>query len=304
MTGLSRRTFIAGAGACILSGVQAGRAFAFSKMQVGDGELTVVSDGGLMQPLKATYPDVDEGELKALLAANSLPIDMLKPDCNVTFLKRGDRLIAFDAGAGANFMASAGKLAANMAEAGIDPAAVTDVIFTHAHPDHLWGIQDEFDELLFANAAYRISQAEWDFWSSPDAMNNVPEERKAFVAGAQNRFGLIKERISFFKPGDEVAPGVEAVDTNGHTAGHVSFMVHGGEGAMIVGDAIASQFISLEKPDWPTASDHDPEAGIKTRLKLLDRLVSDKSRVIGYHFVHPGAGRIERKDLAFRLAAD
>lgn len=304
MTGISRRSFLAGACACVSAGPQTGRAFAFSKMDVGDGELLVVSDGGLMQPLKATYPGVEEGELKALLGANSLPTDMLRPDCNVTFLKRAGRLIAFDAGAGANFMESAGKLAANMAEAGIDPAAVTDVIFTHAHPDHLWGIQDEFDELFFANAAYRMSQAEWDFWSSPDAMSKVPEERKVFVAGAQTRFGLIGERISFFKPGDEVAPGVEAVDTNGHTAGHVSFMVHGGDGAMIVGDAIANQVISLRNPEWRTASDHDPEIGVKTRLKLLDRLVSDKSRVIGFHFTHPGAGRIERKDLAFRLAAE
>ncbi|MFX6226410.1 MBL fold metallo-hydrolase, partial [Acinetobacter baumannii] len=69
--------------------------------------------------------------------------------------------------------------------AGIDPAKVTQVLFTHAHPDHRWGALDEFDTPAFPNATHHMAQAEWDFWFAPDVFARLPEERHAFAAGAQ-----------------------------------------------------------------------------------------------------------------------
>jgi glyoxylase-like metal-dependent hydrolase (beta-lactamase superfamily II) len=293
-------------GVTALAGLAAARitrpARAIGRLGAGDGELVTVSDGHLQLPMGFAFPEVPKNELHQLLSANSLPLDTVRSDCNVTILERGDRVIIFDAGSGPNFMPTAGMLVDNLAEAGVDPADVTDVIFTHAHPDHLWGVTDDFDELVFPNADYRMSQAEWDFWSSPETLAAMPEERKSFVVGAQNRFAAIEERISFFKPGDEVAAGVEAVDTPGHTPGHVSFMVHGGgEPVLIAGDAITNAVVSFGKPDWPTGSDQDPALGATTRAMLLDRMASDKARIIGYHFPHPGAGMVERQHGAYRF---
>ena len=127
----------------------------------------------------------------------------------------------------------------------------------------------------------------------------MPEERQTFVVGAQNRFAVLEDRIAFISGGDEVLPGVEAVATHGHTPGHMSFMVHGAEPLLIVGDAITNSVISLAHPDWPTGSDQDPQQGAATRTTLLDRLASDKARVIGYHFPHPGAGHVDRADGAY-----
>jgi glyoxylase-like metal-dependent hydrolase (beta-lactamase superfamily II) len=280
------------------------QARAIGRLAAGDGELVTVSDGHLQLPMGFAFPEVPKDELNQLLSANGLPLDTVKSDCNVTILKRGDRVIIFDVGSGPNFMPTAGMLVENLSEAGVDAADVTDVIFTHAHPDHLWGVTDDFDELVFPNADYRMSQAEWDFWSSADTLAAMPEERKSFVVGAQNRFAAIEERISFFRPGDEVVAGVEAIDTPGHTPGHVSFMVHGGgEPVLIAGDAITNSVVSFNKPDWPTGSDQDSELGAKTRAALLDRMATDKARIIGYHFPHPGAGMVERKEGAYRFAA-
>jgi glyoxylase-like metal-dependent hydrolase (beta-lactamase superfamily II) len=54
--------------------------------------------------------------------------------------------VLFDVGSGPNFMASAGKIAEALDAIGVAPDAVTHVLFTHAHPDHIWGVKDDFDE--------------------------------------------------------------------------------------------------------------------------------------------------------------
>lgn len=274
---------------------------AAAKFSAGEAELTVVSDGNLVLPAAFIFPDIEEAERTALLTEYNLPTDTLSPDCNISLLRSGDRLAIFDVGSGPNFMPSAGKLVENLAEAGIDPAEVTDVIFTHAHPDHFWGLTDELDELVFPDATYRMAQVEWDFWKADDTLDKMPEDRKSFVVGAQNRMPLIEGRIELFAPGTEVFPGVEAVDTPGHTPGHVSFMVHGGSEPMLIAGDVLSNAVSFAKPDWHWGTDQDPALGAQTRKKLLDRLAADKVRLIGFHLPHPGSGMAEAKGDGYRF---
>lgn len=276
-------------------------ASAAAKFAVGAGEITVVSDGNLVLPSAFMFPDIAEAERTALLTEYHLPTDTLSPDCNISLLRSGDRLAIFDVGSGPNFMPTAGKLLDNLAEAGIDPADVTDVIFTHAHPDHFWGLTDELDELIFPDATYRMGQVEWDFWRADDTLDKMQEDRKSFVVGAQNRMPLIEDRIELFAPGTEVFPGVEAVDTPGHTPGHVSFMVHGGSEPMLIGGDVLSNAVSFAKPDWHWGTDQDPALGAQTRKKLLDRLAVDKVRLIGFHLPHPGDGMVQAEGGAYRF---
>ncbi|PVB62337.1 MBL fold metallo-hydrolase [Labrenzia sp. 011] len=278
------------------------RALAEANLTVGDHEITVFSDGHLSLPMDFVLPEQSAEEISALLTPHGMATNMLTPDCNITLLRSGDRLVLFDVGAGPNFQPGAGELLTRLEGAGIDPSDITDVILTHAHPDHLWGILDDFDDLLYAQASIHVPQGEWDFWRAEDTLAKMPDARKSFVVGAQTRLDAIEDQVSMILPGDEVLPGVEAVPTHGHTPGHMSYMIHGGsESVFVVGDAISNAVISFEKPEWASGTDQDRDQGIATRKMLLDRLALDQSRVIGFHFPHPGKGRVEKASRGYRF---
>jgi glyoxylase-like metal-dependent hydrolase (beta-lactamase superfamily II) len=303
---LTRRTLLAGGLAATGMGLfgQPRRAAAETTLSLGEHEITVFSDGHLTLPMNFVLPEQSDAEIAALLKPHGLATDALTPDCNITLLRTGDRLVLFDVGSGANFQPTAGELPARLEEAGIDPSDITDVVLTHAHPDHLWGILDDFDDPLYPEAGIWVPQAEWDYWLADDTLANMPEERKSFVVGAQARLEAIADQVSMIRPGQEVLPGVEAVDTSGHTPGHMSYVLHGGgDSVMVVGDAITNAIISFEKPDWPSGSDQDRDKGIATRKALLDRLATEQTRLIGFHFPHPGNGRVDRAGGAYHFAA-
>ncbi len=274
-------------------------------LSLGSKNLRTISDGNLVLPMSFLLPNVPEAERTAFLESRGLDSTQLSPECNLTLLEDGDRRILFDAGSGVNFMPTAGKLPETLEAAGIGADTITDVVFTHGHPDHLWGILDDFDEIAFPEATLRFPRAEWDFWRSDDAIAAMSEGRQAFAVGAQNRLAAMEEQVELFDAGQEVAPGVEAIDTSGHTPGHTSFAVHGGgESAVIIGDAVTNHAFSFARPKWPSGSDQDTQAGIETRLKLLDRLATDKSTIIGFHLPNGGVGKTERDGAAYRFVQD
>jgi glyoxylase-like metal-dependent hydrolase (beta-lactamase superfamily II) len=182
---------------------------------------------------------------------------------------------------------------------GLTPDDITDVIFTHGHPDHLWGVLDDFDEPLFLNAAYKMGQVERDYWMDPDTVNTIGEARASFAAGASRRIEAIDGMLETFEDGAEVAPGVTAMATAGHTPGHMSFAVSSGDTTvMVIGDAVSNDHVAMARPDWPSGSDQDTEMGAATRARLLDQLATDQMLAVGFHMGGGGLGRVERRATA------
>jgi len=273
-------------------------------LQLGSKTIDVVSDGRLTLPGRFVFADMPEGELQSILEKYGVPKDQVMPDCNLTLVRDGDRTILFDVGAGPNFMPSAGKLSEALETLDVDPTDITDMVFTHAHPDHLWGVLDDFDEPLFPEARHLIGQAEWEYWMDPATVDTIGEARQAFAAGAMRNLKAIEDMAIFFKPGDEVLPGIEAHATYGHTPGHTSFEIRSGtESVMVIGDAITNHHVAFEKPGWEANSDQDRSMGAKTRTMLLDQLAAEKMKLIGFHLPYPGIGYAEKKDGAYRFVA-
>lgn len=293
---LTRRLLVT-AGACAF----ASHSFAQVVAQLGGGgeTLTILSDGSFELPLSMLARDVAPAELAAEAKQSGLTRSVL----NVTCLKRGKEVILFDCGSGANFLAGSGKLGESLKAAGIEPEAVTHVLFTHLHPDHFWGALDEFDTPLFPNARWLVASPEIAFWSDPKVYEHLPEDRHAFAAGAQRIAKELGDKLERLEPGREWLSGIEAVATPGHTPGHVSFALQTTGGpVMVLGDALTHPQISFARPEWRPASDHDADLAVTTRRRLLDRLSQDKVQVIGYHL--PSAvGRVERQGGAYRFVA-
>ena len=300
---LSRRTLLASTAATFALGLPAGAATPH-RFRHGDFEIIVVSDGHLVLPTSFLAPEAPPAQRAALLKAAGQDTEQYQSPTNITLVRKGSELILVDAGSGDRFMPTAGKLFDNLKDAGIDKAAITKVVLTHGHPDHLWGALDDLDDLVLPNAAYYVGATEWDFWHGENATRGLPAERAGFVTGARRRFDAIKGRVKMVKPGDDIVTGVRVVDTAGHTQGHVSLEIAGGEGLFVGGDVLTHPLISFAHPEWRTTADHVPDQAATTRKNLLDRLAADKSKLIGFHLPYPGIGRVERKGSAYQFAAN
>lgn len=300
---LTRRRFTTLAAAGIASGFAPLRA-SMAQTSLGGFTLTSLSDGALTLPLSMTLEHVPDDMREAVTQQYGFG-DTLTPPCNVTLLQTDTRNILFDVGAGPEFMSSAGFLLDALDAAGLGPDDITDVVFTHAHPDHIWGLVDDFDDLLFANASYMMGQTEWDYWTDPDTVNTIDAGRTTFAVGAARRLERIADQVKFFGDGAEILPGVAARATFGHTPGHMAFEVRqGSEAIMILGDCIGNHHLAFDHPDWKSGSDQDADQGIATRVALLDQLAHEQMQILGFHLPDTGIGRVEKAGSAYRFVQD
>lgn len=307
MPRLNRRSIVAGLGATTLlplaGGAQAVTAPVAHK--VGNIEVKVVSDGTLNVPLSFTLPDTPLPEAEALFKAHGMPEGGTPPQTNVSLVRTGNETVLIDAGSGANFQPTAGKLQENLEAAGIASGTITKIVFTHAHADHLWGALDDFEDgERFPNASYVISAPEWDFWTDPNTADSVPDWLKGMARGTARILKKIEPRVERRNAGDTVASGLAYVATPGHTPGHMGVLVeNGGQRLMIGGDVLANNAISFARPEWRIGSDFDRDRAVTTRKALLDQLASDKTPLVGFHLAWPGLGMVERSDTAYRLVS-
>ncbi|MBE1283299.1 MAG: MBL fold metallo-hydrolase [Rhodobacteraceae bacterium] len=304
----NRRHFLSTAAAAVTTGavstLNAPKLWAASEMTLGSATLQTLSDGYLTLPPEFIFGPMPKDQLQSVLATYEIG-DSLTPDCNVTLLRDGNTVALFDVGAGTAFQDSAGQLLGALEAAGLTPEDVTHVIFTHAHPDHLWGVLDDFDDPLFLNAQHMMGQVEWEYWFDPDTVNTIQSERASMAVGARRRMEVLEDQITLFQDGDEVLPGVAALASHGHTPGHMAFEVRqGSDAAMIVGDAIGNHHVGFAKPDWRSGSDQDQEMGVQSRKMLLDRLASEQMALIGFHLPDGGIGRAERDGTGYRFVSE
>lgn len=293
---LNRRTFVNGIVALPLL------PFSTYALPLGEAELTTVSDGSLILPGSSIFGPMPHQELAEFLNAKGIASESVTRECNLALYRDGTNTVLFDVGSGPDFAPSAGFLFESLDAAGVDPESVTHVVFTHAHPDHIWGLIDEFDEPVFSEASYLMGRIEWNYWWDPGTVETIGESRASFAVGARRRMEFIEDRVELFEDGEEILPGIAAVASHGHTPGHMSFEVRsGGDAALIVGDAIANHHVAFERPQWPSGLDQDAKTAVSSRLQLLDRLTADRMALVGFHLPSGGIGRAERTSDGYRF---
>ncbi len=295
---ITRRSFLTASGAAALAAGLPARAWSLGTIEAGPLRIDSLSDGHLSLPGSFLFGDAPQEELAALLRAHGLAgiPEQASPACNVTLLRDGARTVLFDAGSGSGFQPTAGELPAALEEIGVAPGDVSHVVFTHGHPDHLWGVLDDFDEPVFTEAEHMIGRTEHAYWSDPETVTRIGEARASFAVGARRRLETIgADAFTLFEGEAEILPGVLSIPSFGHSPGHMSFAIATGAGQVLVaGDAITNDHMAFERPEWPFGSDQDEQMAARTRLRLLDRITAEEMTLIAFHIAHPGIGRAER----------
>lgn len=265
------------------------------RFDFGDAKVTVISDGFFTRPLSAMAVNASEEEKLAFVTEYFQSDQSYYNHTNHMYVEIGDARILVDVGSGSRAFSTTGRLISNMEAAGIDPYAVTHVVITHAHPDHILGVRDDFDEPLFPDAEYIIAAKEHAFWTQDGLVDRVGEARQSFVLAAANSINAEGLEWTLAQDGHQVVPGIHLIDTPGHTPGHMSVMLDsGGAQLLALGDALAHAYVHFLHPDWAWETDEVPEQAAATRWRLLDMAATDRITVLGYHFPFPGIGNVRR----------
>jgi glyoxylase-like metal-dependent hydrolase (beta-lactamase superfamily II) len=267
----------------------------------GEFKVTIVSDGYITVPIDIVAPEGSPEERNnILMRTGNLKAGLVESKTNIPIICKGNDLIIVDIGSGDKYQPSDGRLSGNLRASGIDTNTITKVVFTHAHPDHVWGTLTESGSLRFPNATYYVGAAEWNFWMDPDYRNNMPDVLHEFAEGAQRDLGAIRDRVVMLKPGDDIVTGLRALDTAGHTPGHLSLEMAGGEGLIISADAATNEIASFQHPKCLFGYDTIPDLAISNRARLIERAATDRIKLLGYHWTYPGVGFAERKGNGYR----
>jgi glyoxylase-like metal-dependent hydrolase (beta-lactamase superfamily II) len=281
----------------------------FYRYNVGDYEITVVTDGGRSFPLPDNFVvNAKKDEVNAVLERSFMPRDRMTLVFNPIVVNTGSKLIAIDTGYGpaeaAKPGSTHGQYQQNLAAAGIDAKAIDTVIISHYHQDHVDGLLTADNSLAFPNAEILVPAVEHKFWMDDGEMSRASKGRMEDLFKNNRRVfsGEVLKRVKTYEWDKEVAPGITSVGTPGHSAGHTSFVVASGPARMFVfSDVTNRPELFVRNPGWHAFFDQIPDMAEQSRRKTLDMLIADKMLVQTFHAPFPGHGHMEKDGQGYRF---
>jgi glyoxylase-like metal-dependent hydrolase (beta-lactamase superfamily II) len=269
------------------------------RFKLGGFEVATIMDSKVIREgLTPSFGgEAGAAEVKALAAANRIDSNRYEHPFTPVIVNTGKQLVLFDTGNGALSVENEqlkgrlppGKLVERMAQAGYKPEDID--------PDHIGGLT-KTGQPVFSKARYVFGTADFDFWKKGE---NVREARK-FNRELYVKICLpLADRSTFVKPGDEVVPGIRAVDAFGHSPGLMAYHIES-EGKQLLNwaDTCNHYVVAVQRPDIQLDVDDDKEKAAATRKRILDMVATDKLFVTGFHMPFPGIGYVEKSAGGYR----
>jgi glyoxylase-like metal-dependent hydrolase (beta-lactamase superfamily II) len=277
------------------------------RYNVGDIEVTVLSDGFRMVALDNYIINASTAEIAAALREAGLAADRVKNTYSPIVLTTNGKRVLIDAGNGeAAFSQSKGErgtLGQSLAAAGIGRETIDMVVVSHFHADHVNGLLAADGKPAFPNAEIKVPEAEWSFWMDDGEMSRAPNGRMSeFFQNNRRVFDALGRKVTPYAWDTEVAPGITAVGTPGHSIGHTSFVVaSGGKSVFVQSDVTNVPYPFARHPGWRGLFDQDPVQAEATRRRVYDMLAAERMPVQAYHHPFPALGQVERDGEGYRV---
>lgn len=257
------------------------------KLECGSYKLFVIEDGYYWRDTdgyheEATerdwrfHPRDDEGRVRA--------------NFGCYLITNGDRTIMVDSGIGD--IAQEGMIAGLMPGAvdalGIARESVEMVVYTHMHYDHIGGSRRD-GRIVFPHARHVFHTREWDFWKASGS-EMAPAARQIMQPL------LDADVVDFIDEDTELLPGVTAVESFGHTPGHLTVSIISDGTRTLLGGDISNHPFQVEHPHWSLPVDNDHQMAAKTRDRIFEEIRDTDIRFAAGHYPMPGVGKIVTDD--------
>jgi glyoxylase-like metal-dependent hydrolase (beta-lactamase superfamily II) len=273
---------------------------------IGDLRVTsVVEYVGPTHVPEATFPAFDRATLDR--QANRLPpgawypaIERFTIAIQIWILKTGTETILIDSGVGNRKNRPAARMHMLntlvpqwLAAAGATPDAVTHVLMTHLHSDHIgWNTTLEGDRWVptFPKARYLVPKSDFGYFKSLRDSGNASD-----TSFDDSLMPIVDAGLAdFIDARSELPGGLRSVEAFGHTPGMLNYWIKSKGDAGVFSADVFHHPVQILNPLWNTAFCIIPDAAIATRAGVLAEAAATGALVMPCHFPPPHTGYVRK----------
>jgi glyoxylase-like metal-dependent hydrolase (beta-lactamase superfamily II) len=275
------------------------------RYSLGDAEVIQLLDGIRAIKVPDTFiVNLSKDQMVKAFADAYMPGGIFRNPYCPSVVKSGGKTIVIDTGNGIGALAATkgevGHHRANLAAAGIDTKDVDIVLISHFHGDHIGGLKNPDGSLAYPKAEIKVPAVEWNYWTNDANLAKTPKSNQGNFANVKKVFAGLKP--TQYEAGKEVAPGITAIATPGHTPGHSSFVVaSGSKRVLIQGDVAFAPAVFVKHPDYQLMFDVNGDLAVTTRKKFFDMAIAEKLPIIAYHFPFGTVSYIEKTGSGYNV---